>query len=353
MTIGKVTPITTAIGSLPHHNLDSAMALAFHTDLPSLPQIPIRNPKEYMIAQSLDGLAGLKAETDGSVTLDSDLWLAKSRELDERLLQAYSQSTLPHAFEAFEPDPSTSSSWKGFLWELEERGLKEAKIQLAGPLTSQWAIRIQNGKSPEQIPGLSTQIYRLVLARCIGMCRKLKSKGIHPTLFLDEPGLYGLNLSSPRHILGIQELKLVIQTLINEGADVGLHCCSNTKWDKILELPLSILSFDTEISLSEILKQKELLSQFIKRGGRLSFGIIPTTLSHPELRIFDNTEKVKNLIGEIKQALTRDLFVRVMQSSIWTPACGLALQTPGDADLIINLVEEARDLCISSIESTN
>ncbi len=54
---------TTGIGSLPHHNIDAALAFSFQATIPFLPQIPIRNPWEYMIAQALEGVPGLEVET--------------------------------------------------------------------------------------------------------------------------------------------------------------------------------------------------------------------------------------------------------------------------------------------------
>lgn len=39
----SLTAQTTAIGSLPHHNVDAALAFSFQLGIPFLPQIPIRN----------------------------------------------------------------------------------------------------------------------------------------------------------------------------------------------------------------------------------------------------------------------------------------------------------------------
>src|SRR5689334_4029468 len=77
-TVNKRAPIpghlTTGIGSLPHHNVDSAIEFAFRFGLPFLPQIPIRHPGEFMLPQALDGLPGMSFDADGFVTVDLIAW---------------------------------------------------------------------------------------------------------------------------------------------------------------------------------------------------------------------------------------------------------------------------------------
>src|SRR4051812_41571970 len=90
-------PGTTAIGSLPHHNIDAALEFSFQTDIPFLPQIPIRNPWEFMIAQALEGMPGLAIDEDGTCRLDLDVWTGRCHAFNERLLTAFSQASHPDA----------------------------------------------------------------------------------------------------------------------------------------------------------------------------------------------------------------------------------------------------------------
>ena len=87
-------------------------------------------------------------------------------------------------------------------------------------------------------PRFAAQIYRLVLARAFAMTRRLTSRRIQPLLYLDEPGLYGFTAKIPATSWRLQELKLMVQALRKEGVWVGLHCCSNTDWTRILGLGL-------------------------------------------------------------------------------------------------------------------
>ncbi len=347
MTTGK-RAATTAIGSLPHHNADVALGFSFRLGIPFLPQIPIRNPWEYMIAQALEGLPGLQADIDGSVTLNTDIWLSRSSDFQARLDAALAHAgggvkkttTGSDPFEGFEPSPSISSCWQPFLWELSERRVPMAKIQLAGPMTAQWALMLRDNAGHDipahsaggagfgdQHPELFTQIYRLVLARAIAMSRRLQRSGIQPLLFLDEPGLYALSPANARHVLALQELKLLIQALRKEGVLVGLHCCSNTDWNMVLSLPLNYLSLDVALSLDSLLEQKPAFDRFVRDGGKLSLGVIPTGRSSV-LRSLDIQALANSLIEKLPASVLRD--------ALFTPACGLALQSATDAELILD-----------------
>lgn len=345
---------TTGIGSLPHHNFDSALHFAFQADIPFLPQIPIRNPWEFMLAQALERLPGLSAESDGTVSLNLDIWETLRAQFDEELATAFQRSATDHgAFHGFEPSAAISSCWQPFVWELTERETPVAKVQIAGPLTSQWSLKllrhqqnISGVRRPEVNPEVSTQvsmqIYRLVLARALAMTRKLQSHSIKPILYLDEPGLYGLTRSNPKHLMGLQELKLMIQTLRKDGVQVGLHCCSNTDWSLILGLGLDIISIDVALSLSSLLSSQnsKLVEDYVKTGGRFSFGVIPTARS-AVLQSIEPAPLFSELLGAFENWNHQPDFVRkVLAEALYTPACGLALHSVNDADLIMELLLE-------------
>ena len=334
---------TTGIGSLPHHNVDSALEYAFRMGIPFLPQIPIRNPWEFMIAQALEGLPGLQVEKDGQVILNLDIWKSQSHRLERRLDEFFSKEGSSQNRDLFEPSSATSSCWQPFLWELQERGISVGKVQIAGPMTCQWGISLKGGLSPDHYPELGSQIFKLVLARALAMVQRMKSHDIQPILFLDEPGFYALSVSQPKHLLALQELKIVVQTLQKAGARVGIHCCSNTDWEAVLSLGLDILSLDTGISLAPALACKEgkSIENFIHAGGQLSLGVVPTGRSSV-LRTLDARSLADQLLRNFSAAWgTESEWTRkILQNAIYTPACGLAFQSTSDAEWILEKLVE-------------
>ena len=201
-------------------------------------------------------------------------------------------------------------------------------------MTAPWALELKDGFG-ETNPELASQIFRLVLARALAMSRRLKTQGTQPLLFLDEPGLYGLSLSNPRQVLALQELKLLVQALRKEGVLVGIHCCSNTDWKAVLSLPIHYLSIDTSLSLGSLLANQEDVIRFLHEGGKLSLGVIPTGRSGI-LRSIDLRSIREELILRLSSVLGGEpgLLSKTLEEALYTPACGLALQSVADAELI-------------------
>ncbi len=324
---------TTGIGSLPHANVDAALEYSFRHRIPFLPQIPARNPWEYLLPQALEHLPGLSVETDGSAKLDHAIWAHQAFRLGERLNRAFDLSSSdPEAFFAFEPTAPVASSWQPFLWECTERQTQIAKIQIAGPLTCQWVLKQQND------PELGSLIFKLVLARSLAMTRRLAQTGAKPLFFLDEPALYLLQPTQPTHLQALVELKVLVQTLQREGAWVGIHCCSDTSWGSVLGLGIDVLSFDWELSADSFAKNTspDQIEALYSRGGSLSLGVVPTGREgwthafHPQARA-----------REIAEWAARDTrLLQLARRSLLTPACGLALSRLETTEMVLDQLSE-------------
>ncbi len=340
--------LTTGIGSLPHAFVDAGLNFSFSLNIPFLPQVPMRNPREFMLGQAIEGMPGVIEEEAGYVTLDLAAWKKGSAALGASLESAFRQGEAKAmAFEVFEPSPEFWSCWKPFLYELEERKATIAKVQISGPMTTQWALRFTDGGFADRNPEVGTQVFRLVLARAIAMCRRVRSIGVQPILFLDEPGFYGFSPKNPRHVLALQELRVFLQTLRREQVLVGIHCCSNTDWASVLSLPLDILSIDTNLSLNLLLTQTEAVRKFIQGGGRLALGVVPTGGHAVKIRSHRPELLLEHLLETVESHLVDDsaLVSQLLRAALYTPACGLALHSIADAEAILGELLEFSTLC--------
>jgi hypothetical protein len=341
---------TTCIGSLPHHNIDAALEYSFKLGIPFLPQIPIRNSWEYMIPQALEGLPGIQAEQDGNVSLNMDVWLSRTHAFQLKLNQAFKSTDSDLLINSFEPSSVSSSPWQPFLWELGEKECSVAKVQIAGPLTSQWSIQFPD-KAHES--DLSSQIFQLVLAKSLAMTRKLKQQNIQPILYIDEPGLFAYSHENPTHLMLLQQLKIMIQTLQKEEVIVGLHCCSQTHWPSILSLGLNFLSIDTTLSLAGLIGANDgrALEAFVKSGSHLSLGVIPTGPSVPS-HSFSVHELFNNLMDVMSEHYSKqpEFIATVLRNAIYTPACGLALHSVTDAEYVLEVLGEFENYVMSTLK---
>jgi hypothetical protein len=329
------TCATTGIGSLPHTQLELGLQAALALDIPCLPQLPVGRPSEFMIPQALDGLPGLRWDDEGMCTVDLEAWAAGREGFRARLEAALSSGAL----EAFEPSLEGCRAWRPFLWEVENRKLAFAKAQQAGPFTVRSVARTSDGRAALDVPGLDEAMFRLLLARSLAMVKALRRAGTTPLFFLDEPGLFAFERSNPRHLLAMQEMRLLVVALQREGAMVGVHCCGNTDWASLLDAGLDLLSLDVRLSLDAVLDESGAFARFLDSGATLSLGIIPTDLA--------STYEVGELVDAVEVSLKAALppghdFSRVGAQVLLTPACGLAMRTVVDAERVLEQLKVAQ-----------
>lgn len=334
--VGLLPPLaTTGIGSLPHTQQELALQSALQMDVPYLPQLPVGRPSEFMIASALDGLPGLTFDEEGMCTVDLAFWSEHQKAFSTALEEALAQGDA----RPFEPSAQACRAWRPFLWEVENRKLALAKVQLAGPCTVRWVTKTSEGAAASEVLLLDKQILRLLWARSLSMVRALRRLGVTPLFFFDEPGLYALNGSDARHLLALQELKMLVIALQREGALVGVHCCSNTDWPRLLELGLDVLSLDVRLSLDALLEHRSAFLRFWESGATLSLGLLPTDLSS-EYRVPELVESV--------EASFRALWPQGEQWSenlsrmLLSPACGLGLRSVKDAERILGQLRDAQ-----------
>jgi len=320
---------TTGIGSLPHTQLELALQQALLLDIPAAPQLPRRDAAEYMVPQALEGLHGLRADAEGNAELDIGDWRRGAATLDARLDRALEKDD---GVQRFFPSAGAWQALRPFLWEVEQRRLAFAKVQLAGPFTLRWVLRTTRGEplaSLAEGKAIERQIFRLVLARSLALVRRLRETGTKAIVFLDEPGLYAYDRRDPRHLVALQELRVLVLALKREGALVGVHCCGNTDWGALLGLGFDIVSLDARLSLTPILATGA-FEQFHEEGGTLALGIVPTD--------FSATDDV----GELCDLASTLLPAEPLKRAMLTPACGLALRSVQDAEHIFEQLRVAQ-----------
>ncbi len=330
---GVQHPIT-GIGSLPHLSVDAALDYAFRYDIPYLPQLPILNPRERMIHQALAGFPGVQPpagaeDTETGAILDVATWSNAQAGLRQSLDQAFQSSHRKNAFEEFLPRQEDYRALRPFIWELSERHVTQAKLQLAGPVTTLRNLKTRDG-SPIS-PELERDLLQFLLARSIALVR-LAAEAVTDApdtrvLFsLDEPWLFALKPEkSPRDALALRELGLQLDA-IRKHTDqarvrAGMHCCSDPDWTRVLDaVKPDFLSIDASVSLHSLTgTHKAALDAHQAQGGLVFWGVIPANTSLDTISISPG----------------------LAERSVFTPACGLAYHSPLECEEVWERLTQA------------
>ena len=271
----------------------------------------------------------------------------ETRLLDEALAQFYeivlSGDLTPFAFE-----PQDARGFFALLAAVASQGCAcpALKGQLSGPVTFAGVVKDADGK-----PILYDR--ELTQAVCAGLARKVawqaekfRELGKAPIVFLDEPFLTGFG-SAYLPISKDEVTEILTQTLdeAREAATgpitLGIHCCGNTDWSLLLNAPIDILSFDSYGFFESLRLYGPALSQYLKRGGWLAWGLIPTI--DPEEFKKETTDSLWQRFQQQVAQLAQDLKTgakEIVGQSLLTPACGTGYVSQDDSRRVLTTLKE-------------
>jgi len=259
---------TTAMGILPHTNLEAALALALSVDIPFWPQLPRVSYYEDMYVQASEGFPGILLDLENQrITLDM------ARFYDELL--AYAEASQDPAF--FALSPAYSTVFRRFL-SLDLHNRVAIRGQMIGPISFGLKVTDEAHKPIIYDSDVKAIIFEFMAGKINRQLAELRA--VHPSAFvwLDDPGLEFIfsGLSGYTDIVARDDLAGFLDSL--EGLK-GLHLCGNPDWDFLLTANLDLLSFDAYARGEVFSRYAGQIKRFLDRGGVLSWGIVPTGVS--------------------------------------------------------------------------
>ena len=138
----------------------------------------------------------------------------------------------------------------------------------------------------------------------------------------------------------------IVDVLHKYGILVGMHCCGKTDWSNLLKTNLDIINFDAFFFAENFALYAKELEQFIDRGGKIAWGVIPTldvdALEQTnEQELVAIYEKAKNLL--VAKGLCEE---KLLASSILTPSCGAGSLSVENSQKAMNYLSVISDnLC--------
>ena len=256
---------TTAMGIMPHKNVDRALELALSLDIPFWPKLPKVSLYEDMYVQASQNFPGIAIDFDkGRLSFDTARF---EQELDGYFVKMDSP-------EIFALTTEYSAVFHKFLSK-ELQGYKAIRGQNIGPVSFGFKVLDENLKPIIYNDEARTILFDFIQKKANLQYRELKERNPNAFVWLDEPGLGYVfsGLSGYNEQLAKEDYHNFIEGL--EGPK-GLHLCAEVNLPYLLELGVETLSFDAYQIGFMPKEYAGSVAEFIKKGGIISWGIVPT-----------------------------------------------------------------------------
>ncbi|MFZ5997609.1 MAG: hypothetical protein ACOYW7_08990 [Nitrospirota bacterium] len=304
---------TTGIGSLPHRDAEEACELVLRTfDIPFWPQLPKVSFRESMTIQYAEGMPYLRIDEKNQT---ASIMRDASDEL-ERFYESYTDTTRIAISEDY------AAGLSAFLRAIKGRRFPLLKGHVTGPVTFTLGIKDQDGRLiffDEELREIASMLLKAKIRWQISV---LKQHADGAIIFIDEPILSALGSSSYLGVDTGEVLRLLREscTAIHAAGGIsGIHCCGRADWPLVFESGVNIINFDAFEYFDSIAMYRDEIGRFLRGGGFLAWGIVPTSEVINEV----DDKIITGLMSEHLEKLSAVLPAELVRSNVvLTPSCG-------------------------------
>jgi hypothetical protein len=305
----------TGVGALPHTDPKQACddVLALFPEFPYIPTLPDRSLLESIVFNDSEQLPG-RVIRDDRLLFDSTTDQSGAM---ETVYMDYVEGN----FAGYGLHTEYASA---FIEMMSRRlpGAQVLKCQVTGPVTFGMQV-VDAGKRPIYYDSQLADMLSKMIALRARWCEEEMKKhtGVSETLVvLNEPYLASLGSSVvPVDKETVRAGWEDIAALVEGG--LGIHCCSNTDWEFVLDLDPAVVSIDAYATATEFLLYADAVVSYMERGGVVAWGIVPA-----DTRLFgtETTASLYEKYLEIRSRLCARMPEKLFDAqSLITPSCGI------------------------------
>ncbi len=283
---------TTAMGIMPHKDVDKAIDLALGLDIPFWPQLPHVSLYEDMYVQSSQNFPGIEINFDkGRLSFHT----TKFQESLEDYFTKMEQT------ETYALTPDYSVVFQKFLSK-DLESYRAIRGQITGPVSFGFKVLDENLKPIIYNDEVKSILFDFMQKKVNLQYQELKAKNQNAFVWVDEPGL-GYVFSGLSGYNDQQAKEDYYQFVQGIEGPKGMHLCAEVNLPYLLELGVEILSFDA-FQIGFMPKEYTLsVAEFIKKGGIISWGIVPTEFKTLEA---NDPEKLASLLSGYWQVVSEN-----------------------------------------------
>jgi hypothetical protein len=298
--------LTTAMGVLPHTNVDRAIDLALSVDIPFWPQLPHYSYYEDMYVQASEHFPGIILDLENR-TLRFSM---------EKFINEF-EETMAHFDEPeyFDISETYSAVYHRFL-KLDLSDCPAIRGQLEGPISFGFNVKDQDDRPILFDDTVRPFMLEFMAKRVNTQLTKLKKMNPNAFMFVDEPGLQFLfsGMAGYSDQAARTDMEYFFSIIDRPR---GVHLCGNPDWDFLLGLDLDILSLDVYTNGEIFSSYASGIRRFLDRGGIITWGIIPTNFEPFEKENIDSLEtQLENIWSRLEdKGIDRDILIAQGQIS--------------------------------------
>ncbi len=256
---------TTAMGTMPHTDIDKALELAMSLDIPFWPQLARLSYSEDMFVQFSRDFPG--------VTIDAEARrIVFSRERFQEEFAAYSERIEEPASLAINSD--VSITYEAFLKQ-DLRNYHAIRGQVTGPINLGFQVIDEGGRPiiyDEDVRGI---LFDFIQRKVNVQYEQLVERNDHAFVWLDDPGFWWVFSGVTGYNDG-QAAADYAEFLSGIEGPRALHMCVNVNLPYLLDLGIDLLSVDAYQLETMPKEYAKALGRFIEGGGIVCWGIVPT-----------------------------------------------------------------------------
>lgn len=326
--------LTTGIGSLPHKDAEEACKLILDIfDIPFWPQLPNLSFRESMIVQFSEDMPTIRIDDQ-----KERIWVEKDISDDfMEFYGAYSEEWL---------SPITEGYAKGIytlIRHLQNKKIPFLKGQITGPLTFTLGLKDSDGRPVYFDEEIREICLMLLKGKVRWQIEVLKPYAENIILFIDEPILSALGSTSYIGVNSEETLRLlneVSDTIRHSGGIPGIHCCGNADWQLVIKSKVNIISFDAYGYIDTLSIYSSDFTHFLKNGGYLAWGIVPTTDNIIGENLDSLTKHLQEGIDKLSESIPEDL---LLSQILLTPSCGTGSRSVEETLKIFQLLKSLKE----------
>ena len=227
-----------------------------------------------------------------------------------------------------------------FMHTVKDSHFQFLKGHVTGPLTFTLGLKDSLGRLIYFDEELREIALMLLKAKIRWQIETLKHYADRVIIFIDEPVLSALGTSSFIGVAPEEALRLLRETsdVIKDAAGIaGIHCCSKADWPLVISSNVSIISFDAYDYVETISLYPAEFTEFLKNGGDLAWGIVPTTEAIQDEELESVKQRFERGLELLSKSMPADL---LLSQILLTPSCGTGSRNLGETEKIFRIVSE-------------